>query len=267
LPNKERLDVLLVSGGFFESRERAQAVIMTGAVKVDGQPALKAGTRYPADALIEVAGDPLKYVSRGGLKLERALDEWSIDLAGAVCVDIGASTGGFTDLMLRRGARRVYAIDVGYGQLDWKLRGDARVVNLERTNVRYLDTALIKDDPDFISIDVSFISLALVLPVAAELLIRGSAHSPELEPGTGHLPEHPGQLVALIKPQFEAGRAQVRKGGIVRDPSVRAEVIEKVRGYAAESGLAVLGVTESPITGAKGNVEYLMRCVPLGGAG
>jgi 23S rRNA (cytidine1920-2'-O)/16S rRNA (cytidine1409-2'-O)-methyltransferase len=257
LPSKERLDVLLVSGGFFESRERAQAVIMTGAVKVDGQPALKAGTRYPGDALIEVAGDPLKYVSRGGLKLERALDEWSIDLTGAVCVDIGASTGGFTDLMLRRGAGRVYAIDVGYGQLDWKLRGDARVVNLERTNVRYLDTGLIKDDPDFISIDVSFISLALVLPVAAELLRRGSAH----------LPEHPGQLVALVKPQFEAGREQVGKGGIVRDPNVRAEVIEKVRGYAADSGLAVLGVTESPITGAKGNVEYLMRCVPRGGAG
>jgi 23S rRNA (cytidine1920-2'-O)/16S rRNA (cytidine1409-2'-O)-methyltransferase len=214
---------------------------MAGVVSVDGQPATKPGVRYPRDAEIDVASDPIPYVSRGGLKLERALDEWDIGVAGAVCIDIGASTGGFTDLMLQRGARLVYAIDVGYGQLDWKLRNDERVVNMERTNIRYLDRELIRQTPSFISADVSFISLKLVLPVAAALLGEG------------------GCIVALVKPQFEAKREQVGKNGIVRDESVRSEVLERVRGYACETGLRETGVVESPIRGAKGNVEYLMR--------
>ncbi|MDR3225711.1 MAG: TlyA family RNA methyltransferase [Clostridiales Family XIII bacterium] len=239
---KERLDVLLTQRGVFESRERAQASIMAGVVRVEGQPATKPGMKYPADAEIDVAEDVLKYVGRGGLKLEKALDAWGIELSGSVCADIGASTGGFTDLMLQRGARKVYAIDVGYGQLDWKLRNDPRVVNLERTNIRYIDPALIDEAPTFISIDVSFISLKLVLPVAVSLLAQG------------------GQIVALIKPQFEAERHQVGKKGVIRDASVHREVIGKVRGYASENGLAVADVIESPITGAKGNIEYLMRC-------
>jgi 23S rRNA (cytidine1920-2'-O)/16S rRNA (cytidine1409-2'-O)-methyltransferase len=240
--SKERLDVLLTQRGIFESRERAQASIMAGVVRVEGQPATKPGTKYPSDAEISVTEDVLKYVSRGGLKLEKAIEEWGITLTDSVCADIGASTGGFTDLMLQRGARKVYAIDVGYGQLDWKLRNDPRVVNLERTNIRYVDPALIDEAPSFISIDVSFISLKLVLPVAVSLLAQG------------------GQIVALIKPQFEAERNQVGKKGIIRDEAVREEVIGKVRGYASDNGLTVADIIASPITGAKGNVEYLMRC-------
>jgi 23S rRNA (cytidine1920-2'-O)/16S rRNA (cytidine1409-2'-O)-methyltransferase len=239
---KERLDILLTERGLFPSRERARAVVMSGAVSVDGMPATKPGVRYPVCAEIELKSDPIPYVSRGGLKLARAFDEWEIDVIGAVCADIGASTGGFTDLMLQRGARKVYAIDVGYGQLDWKLRNDERVVNMERTNIRYLDTSAIEDHPVFISVDVSFISLKLVLPVAASLL------APE------------GRIVALVKPQFEARREQVGKNGIVKDESVRREVIANARRYANENGFAVTDVIESPITGAKGNVEYLMRC-------
>jgi 23S rRNA (cytidine1920-2'-O)/16S rRNA (cytidine1409-2'-O)-methyltransferase len=215
---------------------------MAGVVSVDGRPATKPGVRYPRGAVLSVAAPLHPYVSRGGLKLERAFDEWDIEVTGAVCADIGASTGGFTDLMLGRGARKVYAIDVGYGQLDWKLRNDERVVNMERTNIRYLDASLIDEAPSFIAIDVSFISLKLVLPVAASLLAPG------------------GMIVALVKPQFEAGRAQVGKKGVVRDESVRQEALAKARGFAEENGLVVTGVTESPITGAKGNVEYLMRC-------
>jgi 23S rRNA (cytidine1920-2'-O)/16S rRNA (cytidine1409-2'-O)-methyltransferase len=239
---KERHDLLLVEEGLFDSRERAQAGVMAGVVSVDGQPATKPGVRYPRGAVLSVAEPPHPYVGRGGLKLERAFDEWDLDVAGAVCADIGASTGGFTDLLLMRGARKVYAIDVGYGQLDWKLRNDERVVNMERTNIRYLDTSLIGDTPSFICIDVSFISLRLVLPIAAALLASG------------------GQIVALVKPQFEAGRDRVGKKGVVRDESVRREVIAKARGFAEENGLTVTGVIESPIRGAKGNVEYLMRC-------
>jgi 23S rRNA (cytidine1920-2'-O)/16S rRNA (cytidine1409-2'-O)-methyltransferase len=239
---KERLDILLTEKGFFQSRERAQASIMAGVVSVDGQPATKPGVRYPRGAALSVAERPHPYVSRGGLKLEHAFDEWDIDVTGAVCADIGASTGGFTDLMLLRGARKVYAIDVGYGQLDWKLRGDERVVNMERTNIRYLDASLIDEAPSFISIDVSFISLKLVLPVAVPLLAPG------------------GTIVALVKPQFEAGRGQVGKKGVVRDESVRREALARARGFAEENGLIVSAVTESPIRGAKGNVEYLMRC-------
>jgi 23S rRNA (cytidine1920-2'-O)/16S rRNA (cytidine1409-2'-O)-methyltransferase len=239
---KERLDVLLSERGIFASRERARTSVMAGVVMVDGQPATKPGVRYPSDAEITVNVDPVPYVGRGGLKLERAFDEWGLDVAGAVCADIGASTGGFTDLMLQRGARKVYAIDVGYGQLDWKLRNDDRVVNMERTNIRYLDMELIDEAPAFITIDVSFISLRLVLPVASAMLSSG------------------GDIVALVKPQFEAERAQVGKKGVVRDEAVRREVVEKARGYARDNGLAVKGVVESPVTGAKGNVEYLMRC-------
>ncbi|MDR1042460.1 MAG: TlyA family RNA methyltransferase [Clostridiales Family XIII bacterium] len=239
---KERLDILLTERGLFASRERAQASVMAGVVRVDGLPATKPGVRYPVSADIAVEADPVPYVSRGGLKLARAFDEWGIDVTGAVCADIGASTGGFTDLMLQRGARKVYAIDVGYGQLDWKLRNDGRVVNMERTNVRYLDVALIEERPAFISVDVSFISLKLVLPVAAALLAPS------------------GVVVALVKPQFEARREQVGKNGIVRDDAVRREVVAKARGYANENGFALTDVIESPITGAKGNVEYLMRC-------
>jgi 23S rRNA (cytidine1920-2'-O)/16S rRNA (cytidine1409-2'-O)-methyltransferase len=215
---------------------------MAGEVAVGGQPATKPGVRYPDAVDIIVSERRPPYVSRGGLKLERAFDEWDIDVEGATCVDIGASTGGFTDLMLKRGARKVYAIDVGYGQLDWKLRGDSRVVNIERTNIRYFDTSRIGEPVSFISIDVSFISLRLVLPVAASMLAPG------------------GLLVALVKPQFEADRGQVGRKGVVRDEAVRAEALARARGYAAENGFTFAGAIESPITGAKGNVEFLMRC-------
>jgi 23S rRNA (cytidine1920-2'-O)/16S rRNA (cytidine1409-2'-O)-methyltransferase len=247
---KKRLDVILFERGFFESREKAQAAVMAGIVGVDGVGAgafdghgdttLKPGMKISPDLDITIYGDALKYVGRGGQKLEKAIELWSIDLGGKVCADIGASTGGFTDVMLSCGASKVYAIDVGYGQLDWKLRKDPRVVNMERTNVRYLDIDAIEDKPSFVSIDVSFISLKLVLPVVSELLLPG------------------GKAVALIKPQFEAGREQVGKGGIVRDEAVRRDTVTAVHGYAENSGLTPVGVTESPITGAKGNVEYLM---------
>jgi 23S rRNA (cytidine1920-2'-O)/16S rRNA (cytidine1409-2'-O)-methyltransferase len=212
---------------------------MAGVVRVNGAREWKAGSRYAADAEIEIADDALKYVIRGGLKLEKALRVWNIDLQGKTVADIGASTGGFTDLMLRSGAAKVYAIDVGYGQLDWTLRNDPRVVNLERTNVRHLDLTLIEEAPDFIAVDVSFISLRLVLPVVEAMLSED------------------GSLVTLIKPQFEAGREQVGKKGIIRDPSVRAETVEKVKKSAADIGFVSVGVVESPITGAKGNVEFL----------
>ncbi|MDR0851110.1 MAG: TlyA family RNA methyltransferase [Clostridiales Family XIII bacterium] len=240
---KKRIDVLLVERGFFSSREKAQASVMAGVVVVNGHPESKSGAQYRDDEMLEitVTENVLKYVSRGGLKLEKALETWSIDLKDKVAVDIGASTGGFTDLMLQSGVKKVYAIDVGYGQLDWKLRNDPKVVNIERTNVRYLDDALIEERPNFISIDVSFISLRLVLPVAARLLAAD------------------GEIVALIKPQFEARREQVGKNGIVRDPVVHREVVENVRAYALENDLIMRDLTESPITGSKGNIEFLGR--------
>jgi len=246
---KERIDVLLVSRGLVPSREKAQAFLMAGAVTVNGMKETKAGTRVDTGAEILLAEDPVPYVSRGGLKLEAALDRWDISLGGLVCIDIGASTGGFTDLMLGRGAMRVYAIDVGYGQLDYKLRNDPRVVNMEKTNIRLLDAEGFPERAGFVAIDVSFISLKLVLPVAAGLLdASGRA-----------------RIVCLVKPQFEAERAQVGKGGIVRDPAVWAQVLEKVRGYAAENGLAVTDELESPITGTKGNREYLALMAPAAG--
>jgi 23S rRNA (cytidine1920-2'-O)/16S rRNA (cytidine1409-2'-O)-methyltransferase len=214
---------------------------MAGLVSIDDNSQLKSGTQYrdDGDLIIVVADTSQNFVSRGGLKLEKAISFWDIDLGGKVCMDVGASTGGFTDVMLRAGASMVYAIDVGYGQLDYKLRNDERVINMERVNFRYLDKGTIKNIPEFISVDVSFISLKHIFPVAADILAKD------------------GKIVTLIKPQFEAGREQVGKNGIVRDPKVREAVIEKVRGYAAESGLRMIDVTESPITGAKGNVEFL----------
>lgn len=237
---KERLDVLLVKKGFYPSRERAKASIMAGIVYVDGQKSDKAGNMVDVNAEITVKENLCPYVSRGGLKLEKAMNLWGFPLTDCVCMDIGASTGGFTDCMLQKGARKVYAVDVGYGQLDYKLRIDNRVLNMEKCNIRYLDPQTIEDPIDFISIDVSFISLKLVFPVAARLL------------------REEGCLVCLVKPQFEAGREQVGKKGIVRDRKVHREVIEKVAAYAEESGLKPEGLTFSPVTGAKGNIEYLM---------
>lgn len=237
---KERLDVLLLERGLFPSREKAKASIMTGIVNVDGQRIDKAGTMVDTEAEITVKEDICPYVSRGGLKLEKAMDLFGFELNSAVCMDIGASTGGFTDCMLQKGARKVFCVDVGYGQLDWKLRNDPRVVNMEKTNIRYLDFDLVDRDLDFISIDVSFISLKLVFPVAAQLL------------------SEEGSIVCLVKPQFEAGRNQVGKKGIVRDPKVHEEVIENVIEYGRENGLLTYGLTYSPVTGAKGNIEYLL---------
>lgn len=237
---KDRLDVLLVNKGYFQSRERAKAAIMAGIVFVDGKREDKAGTLVKEDSQFFVKEDLCPYVSRGGLKLEKALNEFSFDLKDAVAVDIGASTGGFTDCMLKNGAEKVFAIDVGYGQLDYKLRIDPRVINMEKVNIRYLDCDIIDKDIDFISIDVSFISLKLVFPVAAKLL------------------GEKGSIVCLVKPQFEAGREQVGKKGIVRDINVHSEVIENVISYAIDNGLYAHGLTFSPVTGAKGNIEYLL---------
>ncbi len=237
---KDRLDVILTERGLFPSREKAKASIMAGVVFVDGQRVDKPGTPVEKDSDIVIKENLCPYVSRGGLKLEKAVDTFGFSLENAVAVDIGASTGGFTDCMLQKGARKVFAIDVGYGQLDWKLRNDSRVINMEKVNVRYLDTDTVDKDVDFISIDVSFISLKLVFPVAAKLLAEG------------------GSLVCLVKPQFEAGRSQVGKKGIVRDAHVHREVIENVIGYGLENGLYRYGLTYSPVTGTKGNIEYLL---------
>lgn len=237
---KERLDVLLVKRGFFPSREKARASVMAGLVSVDGRMMDKAGNMTDPNAAIQIKEPLCPYVSRGGLKLEKAIKTFDLDLNGKIAMDMGASTGGFTDCMLKNGASKVYAIDVGYGQLDWKLRNDTRVINMEKTNIRYLDTDSIKEPIDFISIDVSFISLQLILPVASRLL------------------EENGKIVCLVKPQFEAGREQVGKGGIVRDKAIHKEVIHKVLGYAADSLLYPMGLTYSPVTGAKGNIEYLL---------
>lgn len=224
----------------FPSREKAKASVMAGLVYVDGQRVDKPGTSVDTEAEITVKEALFPYVSRGGLKLEKALELYGFSLENATAVDIGASTGGFTDCMLQKGAKKVFAIDVGYGQLDWKLRNDPRVVNMEKTNVRYLDTDTVDSDVDFISIDVSFISLKLIFPVAAKLLADD------------------GSLVCLVKPQFEAGRSQVGKKGIVRDASVHKEVIENVIGYGKDNGLYSHGLTYSPVTGTKGNIEYLL---------
>jgi 23S rRNA (cytidine1920-2'-O)/16S rRNA (cytidine1409-2'-O)-methyltransferase len=237
---KDRLDTVLHERGFFASREKAKAAVMAGIVRVDGAPAPKPGTPVARDAELSLIAPACPYVSRGGLKLAAALDAFRVDPEGAVAVDIGASAGGFTDCMLQRGARRVYAIDVGYGQLDWKLRNDARVTNMERVNIRLLSAGAVPEKADLVTIDVAFISLKLVLPVAVTLMAEDGA------------------MICLIKPQFEAGRAQVGKNGIVRDESVRAEVIQNVIAYGGENGLCAQGLIESPIKGAKGNTEYLL---------
>lgn len=237
---KERLDVLLVKKGCFNSREKAKAAVMAGLVYVNKQISDKPGTPVNEDAEIEIRDNLCPYVGRGGLKLEKALHEFGICLEGAVAADIGASTGGFTDCMLQNGVLKVYAIDVGYGQLDYKLRIDPRVINMEKVNIRYLDPSSIPEKVDFISIDVSFISVNLVFPVAAQLLKEG------------------GKLVCLIKPQFEAGREQVGKHGIVREKQTQTEVINKVIGYGWKSGLHPIDLTFSPMTGVKGNIEFLM---------
>lgn len=239
MSKKIRLDVLLVEKGFLESRQKAQTTIMSGLVYVNQQKVDKPGTAVAEDAVIEVRGNAQRYVSRGGLKLEKAMQLWPIDLNGTICMDVGASTGGFTDCMLQNGASKVYAVDVGYGQLAWRLRSDARVVCLERTNARYLNHEIIPDSPDFSSVDVSFISLKLILPAIAAVL------------------KEDGHVVCLIKPQFEAGREKVGKKGVVRDPAVHREVLEHFLDHARESGFTVLDLTFSPIRGPEGNIEYL----------
>ena len=237
---KKRLDVELVDRGLVQSRERAKVVIMEGLVYVNGQKSDKAGTPVKEDDRIEVRGETLRYVSRGGKKLEKAMQVFPVVLEGCTCMDIGASTGGFTDCMLQNGAVKVYAVDVGYGQLAWSLRTDERVVNLERTNIRYITEEQVPQPVDFISVDVSFISLTLVLPVAHRLLKDGA------------------QMVCLVKPQFEAGKDNVGKKGVVRDPQIHREVIRKVIDCAAELGFWVRGLDFSPIKGPEGNIEYLL---------
>ncbi len=239
MSNKTRLDVLLTERGLLDSRQKAQATIMSGIVFVNGQRVDKVGTAVPNDAEIEIRGATLQYVSRGGLKLEKAMQTFPLTLTGKICADIGASTGGFTDCMLQNGAKKVYAVDVGYGQLDWKLRNDPRVVCMERTNARYLTHEEIPEELDFASIDVSFISLKLIFPALYGLLREG------------------GEIACLIKPQFEAGREKVGKKGVVRDPAVHLEVLEHFLVHAKENHFTVLGITYSPIRGPEGNIEYL----------
>lgn len=235
-----RLDVYLTEHGFAESRQKAQALIMSGVVYVDNQKADKAGTPVKEGQSVEVRGDTLKYVSRGGLKLEKAMSSFNISLDKMICADIGASTGGFTDCMLQNGASLVYAIDVGYGQLSWKLRTDERVVNLERTNFRYVTCEQIPDELDFASVDVSFISLKKILPVMRELMHDNAS------------------AVCLIKPQFEAGRENVGKKGVVRDKSVHEAVVHDIVDFALNNGFSVHGLDFSPVKGPQGNIEYLV---------
>ena len=240
---KERLDVLLVQNGLAPSREKAKTMIMEGNVFVDNQREDKAGTFFDPSVNIEIHGNTLRYVSRGGLKLEKAMAQFGITLDDKVCMDIGASTGGFTDCMLQNGAKKVYAVDVGYGQFAWKLRQDPRVVCMEKTNIRYVTPEDIGDALNFASVDVSFISLTKVLGPAKELLKDG------------------GQVVCLIKPQFEAGKDKVGKKGVVRDPAVHKEVIERVILFAKSIGFGILHLDYSPIKGPEGNIEYLVHIV------
>lgn len=240
MSKKIRLDVAVFERGYAPSREKAKAIIMAGQVYVNNQKVDKAGTEIKEDDVLEVRGNTLKYVSRGGLKLEKAMQEFPIDLNGKICMDVGASTGGFTDCMLMNGAVKVYSVDVGYGQLAWKLRCDERVVNLERTNFRYVTDEQIKDKIQFSSVDVSFISLKHILPNLNKLLSDN------------------GQAVCLIKPQFEAGKDKVGKKGVVREKSVHLEVVNHVIAMAIENGFSVCGLQFSPIKGPEGNIEYLI---------
>ena len=237
---KERLDVMMVNRGLAESREKAKAIIMSGIVYVDNIKEDKAGSTFDEKAQIEVRGNTLKYVSRGGLKLEKAMDCFGVSLAGKVAMDVGSSTGGFTDCMLQNGAVKVYSVDVGHGQLAWKLRNDERVVCMEKTNIRYVTPDDIEDRIEFASIDVSFISLTKVLPPVKELLTDD------------------GEIVCLIKPQFEAGREKVGKKGVVRDQKVHVEVVEMIVDFARQIGFKTLDLSYSPIKGPEGNIEYLL---------
>lgn len=241
MSGKKRLDCLVFDLGLAESREKAKTIIMMGNVYVDNQKSDKPGTMVPENANIEVRGAVMPYVSRGGLKLEKAMQCFPLTLQDKICMDIGASTGGFTDCMLQNGAQKVYAVDVGYGQLAWKLRTDPRVVNLERTNIRYLTQENVPDPIAFASVDVSFISLCLVLPVARSFLTEN------------------GEMVCLIKPQFEAGRGKVGKKGVVRDPVVHKEVVGKIQSFVLEHGFSVKNLTFSPVKGPEGNIEYLIH--------
>lgn len=236
---KQRLDVLLTDKKIFDSRARAKAMIMAGKILVNGQKFDKAGTLVDVDAEIRVLGEELPFVSRGGLKLQKALDVFKINMSGLIAADVGASTGGFTDCMLQHGAKKVYAIDVGYGQLAWKLRSNVQVVNMERTNIRNVTREDFYDELDFASIDVAFISLEKVLPIVFDIL------------------KPSGEVVALIKPQFEAGREHVGKHGVVRDKKIHAAVIERVLNFAESIGFAVKGLSFSPVKGPEGNIEYL----------
>ena len=242
---KERLDVMLVKRGLADSREKAKAVIMAGIVYVDGQKEDKAGTTFPETVKIEVRGNTLRYVSRGGLKLEKAMDQFGVELKGKVCMDCGASTGGFTDCMLQNGAVKVYSVDVGHGQLAWKLRNDERVVCMEKTNMRYVTADDIEELAQFVSIDVSFISLKKILPAVRRILVDG------------------GEVVALIKPQFEAGREKVGKKGVVRDQKVHEEVIAMITEFAMDNSFKLLHLDYSPIKGPEGNSEYLLHMKKL----
>lgn len=241
MTEKKRLDSLIFDLGFAESREKAKLMIMAGTVYVDGQKADKPGTAYPAGVSVEVRGKKLPYVSRGGLKLEKAMEVFHLSLEGRTAMDVGASTGGFTDCMLQNGAKKVYSVDVGYGQLAWKLRTDPRVVSLERTNARYLTREQVPEPVDFFSVDVSFISLKLILPAVRGLTADGA------------------EAVCLIKPQFEAGRGKVGKKGVVRDRSVHEEVVGSIAEFAVNNGFSVLGLTFSPVKGPEGNIEYLIH--------
>ena len=237
---KTRLDIKLVQLGLVSGRDKAKAIIMAGIVYVNGQKADKAGTEVFDEDKIELRGETLRYVSRGGLKLEKAFESFPIQVQNAICMDIGASTGGFTDCMLQNGAKKVYAIDVGYGQLAWKLRTDERVVNLERTNFRHVTKEQVTDPVNFASVDVSFISLTLILPAAYPLL------------------SDDGEMICLIKPQFEAGKGFVGKKGVVKDSQIHQDTIVKVIDFAVETGFSVLGLTFSPVKGPEGNIEYLV---------
>ena len=243
---KERLDILLVNKNLVSSRQKAKAIIMAGNVFVNGQKETKAGTLFDESVSIEIKGQPLKYVSRGGFKLEKAIEEFDVDLADKVCMDVGSSTGGFTDCMLQNKAKKVYAVDVGTNQLAWKLRQDDRVVVMEKTNIRHVEPSHIPELIEFSSIDVAFISLKLVLTPVRNLLTKG------------------GQVVCLIKPQFEAGRDQVGKKGVVRERKVHQEVIESIIIHAVSIGFKVLNLDFSPITGPEGNIEYLLHLQKTG---
>lgn len=237
---KERLDVLLVEKGFYDTREKAKQNIMAGVVFIDNVRYDKCGEKVDKNSNIEIKGNAIPYVSRGGLKLEKAVKTFNLDLNGKVCMDVGASTGGFTDCMLQSGAKKVYSVDVGYGQFAWQLRNDKRVVCMERTNIRYVKPEDIADVLDFASIDVAFISLKLVIPVVKDLL------------------KDDGEIVALIKPQFEAGREKVGKKGVVRETSTHFEVVKAISDFSIKNGFTIIGITYSPIKGPEGNIEYLI---------